>query len=344
MAKDPKTQTVKAESPVYKTEYIARYAPTVIFPIADAKIPMETFPMDLSFKWQKGDQNNRVTLEVSEDPMMQKKIIAKTFAKEESFVLPNMKEGIYYLRMSAFSDDSPPLVGRVQKFTLEKIAKTQPKNPVQVVWNLAPQGEQQFFIKEPQLDLSWKAANRQEDVTNWKLKIQAENSFPEITSQWDLKTPQMKAPLAKAGRYIASVQAYDKDGQLIGESEKKSFAVVEKPYLQSPEFIKSANGTLMAQADGSADLQWNAIQGAQEYILTVQNMTENKSKEFKLKNNKAQFKSQTLNPKNTYQIKIEAIDQFGRKNKDSKFVKLEVPQESNIQAPKLKGIKIKTNE
>ncbi|MFS6568012.1 hypothetical protein, partial [Staphylococcus aureus] len=138
--------------------------------------------------------------------------------------------------------------------------------PVQVVWNVTPQGDQQFFIKDPLLDLSWKAVNRQEDITNWKLKIQSENATPESSSQWDLKNTQMKAPVVRAGRYIASVEAYDKDGQLIGSSDKKSFSLMEKPYLQSPEFVKSAKGFLLAQADGSADLQWNSVQGAQEYI------------------------------------------------------------------------------
>lgn len=344
VAKDPVTKQIKSESPVYKTEYLARYAPTMIFPLADSKIPMATFPMDFAFKWQKGDQNNRIVLEVAEDALLQKKIVSKTFTKEDNFVLPNLKEGTYFWRMSAFYEDSTPMVGKIQKFTLEKIAKTQPKNPVQVVWNISPQGEQQFYIKDPQLDLSWKAANRQEDVTNWKLKIQDENSFPEITGQWDLKTSQMKAPLAKPGRYIASVEAYDKDGQLIGSSEKKSFSVVEKPLLQSPEFTKSAKGTLSAQSDGSADLQWSTVPGAQEYVLTIQNMSENKNREFKLKKTAAQFKSQTLNPKNSYQVKVEAVDQFGRRSKESQFVKLDVPTESNIQAPKLKGIKIKTDE
>ncbi|MBO9668020.1 MAG: FecR domain-containing protein, partial [Bdellovibrio sp.] len=76
---------VLGESPVYKTEVLARYAPTVVFPTADAEVPANTSPFDMAFKWQKGDDTRQVSLEVWSDENMTQKVAAKSFTAEESY-------------------------------------------------------------------------------------------------------------------------------------------------------------------------------------------------------------------------------------------------------------------
>lgn len=343
VAKDA-SEKVVAESPVYKTDLMARYAPTVIFPTADAQIPMETFPMDMTFKWDRGNEDARVTFEIAKDPLMNQKVAVKSFSKEESFILPKLNAGTYYWRMSAkYHDAEKPIEGKVQRFTLEKIGKTAPRDPVQIIWGLKPEQTTQYYINSPELDLQWAPKNRSEEVTNWRIKLIEENSDPQVSSEWSTKDLKYKAPVAKPGRYIASIEAYDKEGNLIGTSDKKALTVEQLPRLKPPE-ITTKGGVVQAFADGGADIQWNTVNGAKEYVLTIQNVTQNQTKEFKMQKNQALFKPLTLNPKNEYKVKVEVIDQYGRKSLDGQFVKLDVPLESNIRAPKLKGIKIKTNE
>lgn len=344
-AQDPKTNKTITQSPVFKTEVRARYAPIVVFPAADALLPMPTFPMDMTFKWQKPEKNSQVILEVAKDQSFTQKMLTKRFANEESFVLPNLNVGTYYWRMSSYYEgDDRPYVGKVQKFSLEKLSKTPPKNPVQVGWTLKPQQETQHFVEKPTLELSWLPQNRKEDIHSWKVKILEEGTEPAVTSQFDVKEPNLKVPVSKAGRYTASIEALDKEGNVIGASETKTIAVSPLPLLASPK-LQTTNGTaIIASPDGAAAINWEPVKGAKEYLLTVKNVTENKVKEFKLQKNQANFKPQTLSPKNQYQVKVEPIDEHGRRGIASELIKLDVPQESNIQAPKLKGIKIKSND
>ena len=345
VAHDPKTNKVLAKSPVFKTEVQTRYAPIVVFPSSDAVLPMPTLPMDVTFKWQRADKNSRVVLEIAKDQNFTQKITTKTFNSEESFILPNLDPGAYFWRMSSYYEgDERPLVGKIQKFILEKIGQTQPKNPVLVVWGLRPEQDTQYFVDKPFLELSWQPQNRKEDVSHWKVKLLEEGSNPVASSQFNVKSPNFKTPLAKPGRYTASIEAFDKDDNVIGRSEKRTIAIAPLPLLGTPKLVPNNGTTILASPDGAASIRWEPVKGAKEYILTVQNLTENKSKEFKVQKNQATFKPQTLSPKIQYQVKVEAVDEHGRKSSNAEFIKLDVPLESDIQAPKLKGIKIKSNE
>lgn len=342
VALDPKTNRVLTQSQIFKTEVKIRYAPLVVFPAADALLPMPTFPMDMTFKWQKVDKNSHVILEVAKDPSFSQKIITKTFSDEESFILPNLNVGTYFWRMSAYYEgDDRPHVGKVQKFSLEKIAKTMPKEPVLVVWDLK---DQQYFVGQPSLELGWAPQNRKNDVSVWKLKVVEEGSKPAVTSQYDVKSLNFKTPVAKPGRYVASIEALDKEGNVIGTSEAKTISVAPLPLLTNPKLLLNNGSSILASPDGAAALSWDAVKGAKEYLLTIQNLTENKAQELRLQKTQAVFKPQTLSPKNHYQVKVEAIDEHGRKSSGGEYIKLDVPNESNIQAPKLKGIKIKSND
>ncbi len=345
VAHDPKTNRLITQSPVFKTEIRARYAPLMVFPAADALLPMRTFPMDMTFKWQKTEKSSKVILEVGKDQNFAQKLITRTFTSEENFILPNLNVGTYYWRMSSYSEgDDQPSIGKIQKFTLEKVGNTAPKNPVAVMWNLKPNQSTQYFVEKPTLELSWAPKNRKEDVHLWKIKLLEEGTQPAVTTQFDVKDSQLKTPVAKPGRYTASIEAVDKEGNVIGASETKTIAVAPLPLLNPPKLQPNNGSTILASPDGAASITWDAIRGAKEYVLTVQNLTENKTKEFKVQKNQAVFKAQTLSPKNQYQVKVEAIDEYGRKSSSGEYIKLDVPQESNIRAPKLKGIKIKSNE
>jgi len=344
VAKAPSSGEVVTESPVFKTAVVLRYAPIVVFPVADAKIPMTSAPMDMTFKWQKVDSESRVVLEISKNATFTERISTQTFPTEDNYVLPQLDPGTYFWRISSYwVGDERPVSSKIQKFTLQKEVKVEVKDPLRVVWGLKPDQNTQYFVDAPSLDLSWTPDNRKEEVARWKLKVSEENSDPVVSSQWDLKEENFKVPVAKPGRYVASVDAYNKDGDLIGSSLPRTIAVAPLPLLATPK-LTTDNGIILASPDGGADIQWQQINGAKEYLLTIQNLTENQTKEFKLKKNQATFKSQMLSPRNQYQLKVEAIDEHGRKSTDAQYVKLEVPMESNIQAPKLKGIKIKSNE
>lgn len=328
---------VMGESPIYKAELLARYAPTVIFPTANAELPIEKLPYELSFQWQKGDSTTRVALEVATDKDLKNKILSKAFQNEDSYNLPNLKEGEYYWRMSAYyAESDKPALGKVQKFKLFKLTKIPPKEPVQIVWTVPENKNTQYFYDKPILEVSWDVKNRKEDVTQFRLKLEEEQGLAENALKFAVKENNYKANLNKAGRYIASIEAFDKDGKVIGQSEPRKLAALEVPLLPAPKIFPE-EGVIRSTDDGRSELKWESVQGAKEYLLTVTNKDGKELAKRKYTTNSLNLKS--LMP-GEYRISIISVDQFGRNGQEGSPRTLLVPNKSNLKAPTLKKIKV----
>lgn len=335
-AKDATGKQV-AESPIYRADFQARFAPTMIFPTANAELPIEKAPFELSFQWQKGEESNRVVLEVSADKDLKTKLLNKAFTTEETYKLSNLKEGEYYWRMSAFYPDSDkPTLGKIQKFKIFKLVKTPPKEPVQITWTIPENLDTQYYYDKPTLQISWEPKNRKEEITHFKISIEEEQGSPENALKYDVKETKYKANLTKGGRYLASIEAMDKDGKVIGKSEPRKLAAIEMPLLPAPKIFPE-EGVIRSSDDGRSELKWDNIQGAKEYQLSVSNKD---GKELA----KRTYTTNSVNLKNLmpgeYQIKVFAVDQYGRFGQEPTPRTLVVPNKSNLKPPTLKKIKV----
>jgi hypothetical protein len=331
---DPVTNEVKGESPVYKTEFMVRYAPTSIFPVIDAELPSDKFPSSVTFKWQKGDEAEKVTLEVASDKLLKTKLANKTFTTDESFKLDNLKEGDYFWRLSAYYPDSDkPITGKIQKFSLVKL---QHKDPVRIAWTLSDENLKQYFIEKPLLHLTWKPENRLEEIAGFRIRLSDEESGADQALSFQSKEPQFKASIPKAGRYIASVEAYDKEGNTIGRSDPKTLMASAMPLLSAPQIIP-VDGVLKSQNDGRSEIKWQALDGAKEYEMVV---TSKDGKELAKKRYQGTGTSLKNLLPGEYVIKLMAVDQFGRIGQEGTPRTLVVPNQSDIHAPKMKKIKV----
>lgn len=330
---------VVGESSIYKTEVLARYAPTVVFPTADADIPANTNPFDLTFKWQKGDDTRQTTLEVWSDPNLKQKVAAKSFNTEDSFTVPALKPGTYYWRMSSYYTDSDkPVLGKVQKFSVKPPEQVRleppPLVPVQVNFTMPEAQLTQYYVEAPRLGLSWKA-DKAEQVASWRLKYQEENADPATAASLDVKETRVTTPVTKPGRYIASIEALNKDGQVLGTTTSQILTVAPLPLLRAPQFVP-AEGTLQATQDGRTQLEWSKLDGAKEYWLVIRKDGK-ELKRSKYTNNVTALKN--LLP-GEYEVEISATDNYGRNSEVSPVRKLLVPDKSNLRAPTLKKIKV----
>ncbi|WP_374029867.1 hypothetical protein [Bdellovibrio bacteriovorus] len=330
-----------AESPIYKTEVLARYAPTVVFPTADAEIPATATPFDMTFKWQKGDDTKQMTLEVWTDATLKQKLTAKTFTKEDSYTLPGLNAGTYYWRMSSYYMDSEkPLLGKVQKFTVKPAAQVQakverpPLVPVQVDFTIPQTQYTQYYVEKPSLGLSWKV-DKADQVSTWRVKYHAENEDPALAETMEVKETKAVAPVSKPGRYIASIEALNKDGEVLGTAASQTLTVSPLPLLQAPQFVP-AEGTLQASLDGRTQLEWSKLEGAKEYWLTI-SKNGKELKRTRYTNNMTSLKN--LLP-GEYEVEVFATDNYGRASETSGVRRLLVPDKSNVRAPTLKKIKV----
>ncbi|WP_374078669.1 hypothetical protein [Bdellovibrio bacteriovorus] len=330
---------VVAESPIYKTEVLARYAPTVVFPTADAEIPATTTPFDMTFKWQKGEDTRQTTLEVWSDANLKQKVTSKSFTKEESFVVPALKPGTYYWRMASYYLDSDkPVLGKVQKFAVKPADEVKleppPLVPVQVNFTIPETQFTQYYVETPRVGLSWKV-DKAEQVSTWRVKLLEENADPASAASLEVKDTKLTTPVTKPGRYIASIEALNKDGQVLGTTTSQTLTVAPLPLLQAPLFVP-AEGPLQAAMDGRTQLEWMKVEGAKEYWLTIRKDGK------QLKRTKYTVNSTAL--KNLlpgeYEVEISATDNYGRASEQGPVRKLLVPDKSNVKAPTLKKIKV----
>nr|BFD58824.1 hypothetical protein CKG001_09310 [Bdellovibrio sp. CKG001]BFD62249.1 hypothetical protein BdHM001_09300 [Bdellovibrio sp. HM001]BFD67833.1 hypothetical protein HAGR004_28550 [Bdellovibrio sp. HAGR004] len=330
--------SVAGESPVYKTEVLARYAPTVTFPTADAEIQAPQVPYDMNFKWQKGDDTRQVTLEVWSDEQMTRKVATRTLTKEDNFTLPGLKSGTYFWRMTSyFVDTEKPVLGKVQKFTVGSLAEFNAKKapiPVVVDFTIPEKDLVQYYVEQPQLGLSWKG-DRPDQVASWRVKYRGENDAPESAQSMNVKDTKLTAPVHKPGRYIASIEALSEDGKVLGAASSQVLTVSPLPLLQAPVFTP-AEGVLQASNDGRSQLIWSQVEGAKEYWLTIRK----NGKELK----RSKYAQNSTSLKNLlpgeYEVEVSAVDTYGRSSEVLPARKLLVPDTSNIKAPTLKKIKV----
>jgi len=336
VAKDPRSGKIIAESSTYRAEIQPRFAPTMVFPLADARIPVNKAPFDMAFKWQKGEEISTITLEVAKDAGLRQKVATKSFTTEEGYTLPALSEGEYYWRMISYYEGSEkPLIGKIQKFTVSKVEeKPVVKVPVEITW-LTPEDRIQFYLDNPKLGLSWNA-DRVEDVASWRLKYFEEGDDPSKVQTVEVKENKAEPKIEKPGRYIASLEAVDKEGRVIGTSPNRKIAVAPLPLLAPPKLLP-LEGNLMAQADGRTELQWEKLEGAKEYMLTILNKNGQEIKTLKYTTTQTALKN--LMP-GEYQLKLSVVDQHGRTSEASEARKLIVPDKSNLKAPTLKKIKV----
>ncbi len=334
VAKDPTTQKIIGESSLYRLEVATRFAPALIIPQAEEKILKPKPQATTEFRWVIPEEAKGVYLEVAKDSQIKNKVVSKNFFKEDSFQ-QTLDDGEYFIRISAtYEGIEKPIASKIQKFYLS----SKPFDPpVMIGWKNPVEAGPQFYLQQPTAELSW-ISEQKNQVAKWRLKVADNESDLETPKAISFTTPDLnfKPILEKPGRYIAMVEALNKNEEVISKSPLKNFEVAPLPLLPAPQFTPQA-GDLSANNQGRLDLTWTTIEGAKEYELTLFDKSGNEIRTSKFtKNNTALV---NLLPGN-YQISVAAIDRHGRTGQKETPRKVQVPETSGLSAPKLKKIKV----
>jgi hypothetical protein len=335
IARDPDTNEVKGESPVYRLEVLARSTPALLLPAPNAVVEVENFPTAVQFLWQKSSEDNsQLVLEVAKDAQLKKKVLTQRVDKEEKYNLGNLSEGTYFWRISSFYPDvKEPWVGPMQQFKVVKKADTKPI-PVSVNWDKVP--PQQFYIEDPSMKLSWTAGTQTNLVSKWKISWKEENDVSALAQSVETSEHALTAKVLKPGRYLASVEAYDKQGRLMGKSDQLAVKLESKPLLPAPQLLP-LEGQLTAQPNGKSELNWNEIQGAKEYEIKVTSQDGKEIINRRFKDNRTTLVQ--LMP-GEYTVSMLTIDEHGRASAKANLRSIIVPNKSNLRAPAMKKVKV----
>ncbi len=346
VATDKTSKQVVAETSVYRLEVVSRFAPAVIFPEPNSIINKPDVTKDpnyaLEFQWSKPEDIKQMVFELAKDPQFKERINAKTFLKETTFkqVLP---DGDYFWRMSAIYDGiEKPIAGKINKFSLliEK-PKQKPKPQIIITWN-NPTEKTQYFITQPTAQFSW-TSEQKDQVKSWRIKLAPNSETLEdpakdsLVQKIDTKDLAIKTNLTKPGRYIAMVEAFDENDQILAKSNYKELDVSPFPLLPAPKFLPGA-GTLNADNQGKLTLNWSRVEGAKEYWIAI---LDKAGKEMR----KAKFLANSTSLVNLlpgqYMVDIYAIDEYGRLSQKEIPRQVVVPDGNGLEAPKMKKLKVK---
>lgn len=326
-----------AESNIYRSEVVARFAPVIVSPLESESQSIEliTHP-NLSFAWSPAPESKQVSLQIWEDAELKNKFFEQK-TSETKIDIPFKRAGTYYWTVSSLFEDEPNYVSsKVQKFTL---VSAKPKEilkpePLGITWLNSDPFQVQYYVHKPAMELKWETPSP-ERVAHWKITlsdVQDPNSSPQV---FESKENKLSTELSRRGRYIASVEAIDAQGNKIGASIPKTVDITELPLIETPK-IFPLDSDIQASNDGKSEIQWEKIEGAKYYQLTIfKDGTVVKKSDY----TKNSTSIKNLMP-GEYQVQITAIDDYNRSSPGSKIKKLRVPASSNIKAPKLKQIKV----
>ncbi len=330
-------KTLVAESGTYRSEVVARFAPAISSPL---EIDSQTLELinnpKLNFAWTGSNESKLFSLQIWEDADLKTKFFEQT-TQDTKIEVPFKRAGTYYWTVSAIFDDEPKYVSsKVQKFTLlsAKPKEVIKPEPLGIAWLNSDPFQVQYYVHKPAMELKWETPNP-ERVAHWKITL-SDVQNPEAKPQiFESKENKLSTELSKRGRYIASVEAIDSQGNKIGASIPKTVDITELPLIDTPKILP-LDSDIQASNDGKSEIQWEKIEGAKYYQLTI----------FKdgLVVKKSDYTKNSTSIKNLmpgeYQVQVTAIDDYNRSSPGSKIKKLRVPASSNIKAPKLKQIKV----
>ena len=145
-------------------------------------------------------------------------------------------------------------------------------------------------------------------------------------------------PVPAEGMYQAIVEAVGAKGQLLAQSSIKEIEVKSRPLLPAPEWAFNTPPVLQADGKGSLTFAWQQVDGAAKYLMILETDDGKILEQKEISRTTASFNR--LKP-GQYQVHLKSVDELQRPGPDGEKRKLEVPNTSDIRAPKFKAMKVK---
>lgn len=207
------------------------------------------------------------------------------------------------------------------------------------------EGKNLYFAKTPRLAAEW--SHGPEEARRWRYRFTnsrepAAIGEGESEGRWVLvQTPKFEADVPVDGVYRVEAEAVmEKDGKTVplARAPVRLVEVKAAPLLPPPAWTSPAGKPLRARNNGSIDLNWRAVEGAQNYVLSVKEPGDGAQAPRTVSATTAALSR--LAP-GTYRVSLQSVDQGGRLSRPGEERTLVVPDTSDIQAPKIRKLDVK---
>lgn len=233
----------------------------------------------------------------------------------------DLKPGAYRWNVTALADGRG-VTSEPAEFTINALAR--------VEWaGGSLETEYAFSTPDPTLSAHWKPFP---GAAAYRFRAGRDQA-------WSMtKQTTTEVTLPAEGSFEGSVEAVDAEGQTIAESEPKTFVVKRLPLLPAPRWTSATPPTLKADGKGNLSFDWERVEGARQYLMILENPEGQIVDQKPVQRNGASVSR--LKP-GTYQIKLKSVDANARAGESGEPKQLEVPNRSDISAPKIKAVKVK---
>lgn len=283
----------------------------------------------VQLKWQapQGVQRFRVTVQKKTDSgwtRVQEQEVETSF-----YHLLDVKPGLYQWQVASLDErGGEPKAAAPWEFTVEDMPK--------IEWTeSAPTQEYIYRTPKPSLSAKWKPLA----VTPAYYRFRVAKAGDLDNAEWQIsKQPSLETALPEDGKYEAVVEALNSKGQMLGQSDVKIFDVKAFPLLPAPQWAESTPDVLKADGKGNLTFGWEKVEGAQNYLMILESADGKVLDQKEISRTTASLNK--LKP-GEYQVHLKSVDGYKRPGEDGQKRKIEVPETSDIRAPKIKAMKIK---
>lgn len=200
-------------------------------------------------------------------------------------------------------------------------------------WETPATDEVQFDSATPTLALSWENSP---SVRSWRIRFAGDGKDMAAARWLPVQRPQAKLEFKKEGTYTFEVQGLGDKDAVVAALPKRTIKLVPIPELAAPKLLGYTD-KITAQNNGDANFSWAAVGGAKEYQVVLMNKKE-KVKEFTTDKTTGGWAG--LLP-GTYTLRLRSVNKRGVAGPESEAYILEVPNTSNVGAPKSIKVKVK---
>lgn len=194
----------------------------------------------------------------------------------------------------------------------------------------------EYSTPTPTLRAQWKPSDR--GPSSYRYKVVAKGSDASSVDWQTTKDTFFEAPVAGEGEYVTFVEALNDKAQTVAQSDGKTFNVKKFLLLPAPNWAQNTPETLQTDAKGNLSFAWEQVNGADHYIMSLEDGNGKTVEKRKVTRTTASVNR--LRP-GQYKVLLRTVDSQKRIGDKVNTKPLVVPDTSDINAPKIKSIKVK---
>jgi hypothetical protein len=305
--------------------------PTLLSPANQQHLSyLDSQKSGVPLKWQIPQGVDRVKVEVQQKSGDGWKAINEHETETAAFRVNELKPGLYQWRVSSLdSKGGEPKVSAFNQFTVEEMPK--------IEWSESQSPlEYEYTTPTPTVRGQWKPLAGA--PATYRFKVAAEGEGLENENWQNTKQTLFESSVPAEGRYLAQIEALNAKGSILGQSDVKTFVVKHRPLLPAPQWSATTPEVLKGDGKGNLSFAWEQVEGAERYLMILESLDGKVVDKREVSRTTASLNR--LHP-GEYNVRLQAIDGLKRPGPPGEKRKVEVPEKSDIRAPKIKAMKVK---